>query len=95
MHREIQAGIAGYADGAPAESIVLSGGYPDVIDPGDVIVYTDQGGQVQASGRQFKNQIATRAFTLAAMPTHTPCENRSETAPRLYLRSHEPANARK
>ena len=55
MHREIQAGIAGYADGAPAESIVLSGGYPDDIDQGDVIVYTGQGGQVQASGRQFKN----------------------------------------
>ena len=55
MHREIQAGITGYGDGAPAESIDLSGGYPDDIDQGDVIVYTGQGGQVQASGRQFKN----------------------------------------
>ena len=86
MHREIQAGIAGYADGAPAESIVLSGGYPDDIDQGDVIVYTGQSGQVQASGRQFKNQIATRAFALAAMPTHTPCKNRYQTDLRPYLR---------
>ena len=55
VHRMTQNGIAGYGGNQPAESIVLSGGYPDDIDRGDVIVYTGQGGQVQASGRQFKN----------------------------------------
>lgn len=40
VHREIQAGIAGYGDGAPAESIVLGGGCPNDIHEGNVIVCT-------------------------------------------------------
>ena len=42
VHRATQAGITGGTDGA--ESIVLSGGYVDDEDLGDVIVYTGQGG---------------------------------------------------
>jgi putative restriction endonuclease len=59
VHRALQAGIAGYGDGAPAESIVLSGGYPDDVDEGDKIIYTGQGGQDQPRGRQVRDQTAT------------------------------------
>lgn len=38
VHPEIEAGIADYGDGAPAESMVLGGGCPADIDKADVIV---------------------------------------------------------
>ncbi len=70
VHRMTQNGIAGYGGNQPAESIVLSGGYQDDIDDGDEILYTGEGGQEQSSGRQVKDQTATRAFTLAGV-THS------------------------
>jgi putative restriction endonuclease len=55
VHRGIQQGIGG-----GGESIVLSGGYVDDKDEGDVILYTGQGGRDQATGRQIKDQELTR-----------------------------------
>lgn len=57
VHRPLQAGICGGADGA--ESIVVSGGYVDDQDYGDVIVYTGHGGQGPNSKRQIKDQELT------------------------------------
>jgi hypothetical protein len=42
VHRPIQSGISG-SQTEGAESIVLSGGYEDDADHGDVIIYTGQG----------------------------------------------------
>ena len=52
VHRQLRGGICGGEDGA--ESIVVSGGYVDDQDYGDVIVYTGQGGRDPASGRQIR-----------------------------------------
>lgn len=59
VHRATQAGITGEA-AKGAESIVLSGGYPDDHDEGDVIVYTGHGGRDPASGRQIADQAFIR-----------------------------------
>ena len=59
IHRAPQAGITGAAEQG-AESIVLSGGYPDDRDEGDVIIYTGHGGRDPASGRQIADQSFTR-----------------------------------
>ncbi|WP_406092960.1 YDG/SRA domain-containing protein [Kitasatospora purpeofusca] len=58
VHRAMQAGITGTADRG-AESIVVSRGYEDDEDYGDVIVYTGQGGRDPHSGEQVKNQELT------------------------------------
>jgi putative restriction endonuclease len=59
VHRPRQAGICGGKyDGA--ESIVLSGGYEDDSDKGDVIVYTGHGGNVPGRATQFKDQDLDR-----------------------------------
>ena len=43
VHRPLQAGISGSGhDGA--DSVVVSGGYEDDVDDGDVLVYTGHGG---------------------------------------------------
>ncbi len=42
------------------DSIVLSGGYNDDEDEGDVIIYTREGGRDSATGRQVANQTLTR-----------------------------------
>ncbi|WP_445170551.1 YDG/SRA domain-containing protein [Mycolicibacterium sp. Dal123E01] len=54
IHRPNQGGIWGGKDGA--ESVVVSGGYVDDQDFGNVIVYTGQGGRDQNSGRQIADQ---------------------------------------
>lgn len=54
VHRPLQAGICGTANGA--ESIVVSGGYIDDQDFGNVIVYTGEDGRHPSSGRQIANQ---------------------------------------
>ncbi|GAA2694468.1 YDG/SRA domain-containing protein [Streptomyces lunalinharesii] len=54
VHRPLQAGICGTKK-AGAESIVVSGGYKDDEDYGDVIVYTGHGGQ-DGAGNQVSNQ---------------------------------------
>ena len=63
VHRHRQAGISGSASEG-ADSIVLSGGYEDDEDHGDVIVYTGYGGRDPASGKQVSNQPFT-AWNLA------------------------------
>lgn len=59
VHRHVQAGIAG-SQSEGAESIVLSGGYEDDEDFGDVIVYTGYGGRDPKSGRQVSDQPFTQ-----------------------------------
>ncbi|MGW6914767.1 YDG/SRA domain-containing protein [Kitasatospora sp. NPDC054939] len=59
VHRPIQGGICGTAAGG-AESIVVSGGYEDDEDHGDVIIYTGQGGRNQDTGQQVADQTLTR-----------------------------------
>ncbi|MEU9123440.1 YDG/SRA domain-containing protein [Streptomyces sp. NPDC048506] len=54
VHRPLQAGICGTRK-TGAESIVISGGYKDDEDNGDVIIYTGHGGQDQA-GNQISDQ---------------------------------------
>ncbi|QIN81303.1 HNH endonuclease [Rubrobacter tropicus] len=55
VHRPIQAGISG-SQTEGAESIVLSGGYEDDADDGDLIIYTGYGGRNQSTGRQDHDQ---------------------------------------
>ena len=59
VHRPTQAGISGSAiEGA--DSIVLSGGYEDDEDFGDVVVYTGHGGRDPESGQQVADQTFTK-----------------------------------
>jgi putative restriction endonuclease len=59
VHVPTQAGISGsQTDGA--ESIVLSGGYEDDTDHGDVIIYTGHGGRDPSTGQQIHDQPFTR-----------------------------------
>ncbi len=62
VHRSTMGGISGRS-AVGADSIVLSGGYEDDIDEGDVIVYTGSGGR-DASGRHVSDQTLSR-FNLA------------------------------
>lgn len=59
VHRPLQAGISG-AQNEGADSIVLSGGYEDDQDFGDVIVYTGHGGQDPVSRKQIADQALAR-----------------------------------
>ncbi|WP_436775772.1 YDG/SRA domain-containing protein [Yinghuangia sp. YIM S09857] len=59
VHRQLQAGICGRA-AEGAESIVVSGGYQDDVDHGDVIIYTGEGGRNPANGRQVADQVLTK-----------------------------------
>ncbi|GIJ50055.1 hypothetical protein Val02_69410 [Virgisporangium aliadipatigenens] len=54
VHRPNQAGICGGKDGA--ESIVVSGGYPDDEDFGNEIIYTGHGGNDPQAKRQIAHQ---------------------------------------
>src|SRR5918996_5392451 len=55
VHRHRQAGISGSATKG-ADSIVLSGGYEDDQDLGNLIIYTGYGGRDPATGRQIFDQ---------------------------------------
>lgn len=57
IHPPLVAGISG-TQGEGADSIVLSGGYEDDVDLGDVIIYTGAGGQ--KNGRQVSDQKLER-----------------------------------
>lgn len=59
VHTPRMAGIAG-SSSEGAESIVLSGGYEDDEDHGDVIIYTGQGGNDLATTKQVRDQELTR-----------------------------------
>ncbi|OZI77665.1 YDG/SRA domain-containing protein [Bordetella genomosp. 12] len=58
VHRSAMGGISGPGS-VGADSIVISGGYEDDEDMGDVIVYTGQGGR-DDSGKHVKDQELTR-----------------------------------
>jgi putative restriction endonuclease len=59
VHRPTQAGISGSGKEG-ADSIVLSGGYPDDRDFGDVIIYTGHGGRDPETRQQVSDQLLTR-----------------------------------
>ena len=59
VHRHLQAGIAGTATEG-ADSIVISGGYEDDEDLGDVIIYTGYGGRDKDTGQQVQDQHLNR-----------------------------------
>jgi putative restriction endonuclease len=56
VHAPLQAGIAGSAL-TGAESLVVSGGYEDDEDYGDLIIYTGAGGRGGIGGPQIEDQI--------------------------------------
>ena len=68
VHLPTQAGISGSASEG-ADSIVLSGGYEDDCDEGDVILYTGEGGRDPLTGRQVKPQQLVRG-NLALAVSH-------------------------
>lgn len=59
VHKPVQAGISG-SQFEGADSIVLSGGYEDDIDYGNVIVYTGHGRRDSVTGKQVSDQVLTR-----------------------------------
>jgi hypothetical protein len=75
VHRPLQGGISGGRDGA--DSIVVSGGYPDDEDYGDEIVCTGQGGRDSEAGRQTADQ----KFVLGNAGLVHPSLLRSDTGP--------------
>lgn len=66
VHVPIQAGISG-SQTEGAESIVLSGGYEDDTDHGDVIIYTGHGGRDQSTGQQTHDQPFARGNRALAL----------------------------
>lgn len=59
VHRPTQAGISG-SQNEGADSIILSGGYEDDKDFGNVIIYTGHGGRDLTSGKQVTDQLLVR-----------------------------------
>ena len=59
VHKPHQSGISG-SEKDGADSIVISGGYEDDEDSGDLIVYTGQGGRSSTSNLQVADQTLTR-----------------------------------
>lgn len=59
VHKPIQAGISG-SQKEGSDSIIVSGGYEDDEDYGDVIIYTGHGGRDISSGKQVTNQELVR-----------------------------------
>jgi len=60
VHTQTQAGISA-RQGEGAASIVLSGGYEDDEDFGDIIIYTGRGGRSAESNQQVADQTLTGA----------------------------------
>lgn len=56
VHRPRVAGICG-GEKEGAESIVVSGGYPDDLDYGDLIIYTGHGGRDPSTKKQTQDQV--------------------------------------
>ena len=59
LHNSYQRGIGTAKDGTNTMSIVLSGGYVDDEDLGDVIIYTGEGGRDPSTGAQVADQEIT------------------------------------
>lgn len=57
LHDSYQRGIGRAKDGTNNMSIVLSGGYVDDEDLGDVIIYTGEGGRDPNTGVQIRDQV--------------------------------------
>lgn len=66
VHVPIQAGISG-SQTEGAESIVLSGGYEDDVDDGDVLIYTGHGGRDPNTGQQIHDQPFSRGNRALAL----------------------------
>ncbi len=66
VHIPTQAGISG-SQTTGAESIVLSGGYEDDADYGDVIIYTGHGGRDPHTGQQIHDQPFNRGNRALAL----------------------------
>ena len=66
VHIPTQAGISG-SQTEGAESIVLSGGYEDDADYGDIIIYTGHGGRDPSTGQQTHDQPFTRGNRALAL----------------------------
>lgn len=58
VHRPLQAGISGSGHEG-ADSIVVSGGYEDDEDYGDVLIYTGHGGNNPSTRKQIADQTLT------------------------------------
>ncbi|MBO2454379.1 caspase family protein [Actinomadura barringtoniae] len=70
VHRPLQAGICGRRSEGGAESIVVSGGYVDDEDHGDVIIYTGHGGQDERN-HQVRDQSPTDSGNAALIASIT------------------------
>ena len=66
IHPPTQAGIS-YSSKEGADSIVLSGGYADDEDQGDVIIYTGMGGRDEQTRKQIADQEFTRGNIALAL----------------------------
>ena len=66
VHAPIRAGISG-SQTEGADSIVLSGGYEDDVDVGDLLIYTDHGGRDQSTGQQIHDQPFLRGNRALAL----------------------------
>jgi putative restriction endonuclease len=66
VHIPTQAGISG-SQTEGAESIVLSGGYEDDTDYGDMVIYTGHGGRDPSTGQQTHDQPFTRGNRALAL----------------------------
>ncbi|WP_045409613.1 YDG/SRA domain-containing protein [Vibrio jasicida] len=81
IHPPTQAGISGGAKEG-ADSIVLSGGYEDDEDFGNVIIYTGAGGRDENSNKQIADQKLERTNLALA-------RNKLEELPVRVTRSHK------
>lgn len=83
VHRSTMGGIAGSGK-VGADSIVISGGYEDDKDMGDVIIYTGQGGR-NDSGKHVRDQELTRGNLALAI-------SQKEGLPLRVIRGKDPKN---
>lgn len=66
IHKPTQAGISG-SQNEGADSIVISGGYEDDEDYGDIIIYTGHGGRKDGSTKQVVDQELVRGNLALAL----------------------------
>jgi predicted restriction endonuclease len=68
-HRAAQGGITGTQQ-TGAESVVVSGGYEDDEDYGDLLIYTGHGGRDEKTGRQIADQKPDAPGNAALITSH-------------------------
>lgn len=66
VHKPLRAGISG-SQTEGADSIILSGGYEDDQDYGDIIIYTGHGGRSGVTGLQVADQHLTHQNVVLAI----------------------------